>query len=180
MSEALNSDALKELARLSAALIEAEEEVERLDRAMKDAKERARILREQEIPDYMQELGLSKIVLETGETVAYKDDVRLEWDNEKKSRAFVWLEENDFGGLIKTNVIAEFGKGEIEKAKALLERLESEGFSASFKRDVNFQTMCAFLREQIEKGAPVPLDEWGATPIKKAKITAPKKPRAAA
>lgn len=178
MPEALSSDALKEVTRLAKELLKADDAVEKAEKEFKAAKETARILREEDIPNYLQELGLTAIKLETGETVSYKDDVRLEWDDEKKGKAFVWLEENNYGGLIKTTVTTSFGKGELEKARALLERLAEEFKDAvALKRDVNWQTMCAFLREQIEAAAVIPMDEWGAVAIKKATVKFPPKKR---
>lgn len=167
-------DSLQQLAKLANELVGAEAAVEAAEQALKDAKERARQLREEELPDFMQELGISDLKLEGGEKISYKDDVRLEWDAPKKERAFAWLEEHDFGGLIKTEVGASFGKGEIEKAKALLQSLSEQGFETQMKRDVNWQTMCAFLREQIAAGNPIPLEEWGAVAVKKATVKLPK------
>lgn len=178
---AISSDALKEVTRLGNALIEAENKVSEAEQALKDAKEQARILREEDIPEYLKELGLTAIKLDSGETVSYKPDVRLEWDDEQKGRALEWLEgENngEFAGLIKTTVTTNFGKGELEKAKELLAKIEEIfGYAPVLKRDVNWQTMCAFLREQIESGKAIPLDQWGAVAINKATVKGPPKPR---
>lgn len=176
--ETLSPDSLKELTRLANELVAAERAVEEAERALKDAKERERRLREEAVPDFMQELGIAKLALETGETISYKDDVRLEWDATKKDACFAWLEAHGHGGLIKTVVGVGFGKGELEKAKALLARLTEEGLETALKRDVHYQTMCAFLREQIAAGEPIPLEEWGAVSIKKADVKAPRRTRA--
>lgn len=168
-------DSLKELTKLANALIAAEAAVESAEQALKEAKERARQLREEELPDFMQELGVNELRLEGGEKIGYKDDVRLEWDAPKKERAFTWLEEHDFGGLIKTEVSVAFGKGQLEWAKKLMRDLaEAFHLEPEMKRDVNWQTMCAFLREQIAEGNPIPLEEWGAVSIKKATVKLPK------
>jgi hypothetical protein len=80
------------------------------------------------------------------------------------------LEEHDFGGLIKTAVTVQFGKGEDEKAVELYERLVAEGLVVEADREVNAQTLKAFLREQLAAAAPVPLDLFGARPVWVAKI----------
>jgi hypothetical protein len=170
----LGQEELSELARLGQALIDAEEAVEKAEQALKDRKAELRKLVESEIPDYMQECGVSKVTLDGGATIGYKDDVRLEWDEAKKANAFEWLESNDFGGLIKTGVTASFGKGELEKAKELLSKLSESGLEVALKRDVHYQTMCAFLREQIAAGTAIPLEEWGAVAIKKADVKMPR------
>lgn len=171
MPTQLPSEALKELIRLSEALVAAEEAVSAAEMALQEAKRIERNLREQEIPDYMQELGIASMKLESGAIISFKDDVRLEWDHAKKEKAFAWLEAHEFGGLIKTEVSVAFGKGELEQARQLLEKLAEEtGKEAQLTRDVHYQTMCAFLREQISEGASIPLEEWGAVSIKKATV----------
>lgn len=174
MENNIPEDALKHLTSLANQMIEEAARLLKLDTEMKITKERLRKLQEIDIPDYMQELGLSKVELSTGEQISFKDDVRLEWDALKKEKAFEWLEQNEFGGLIKTEVTTSFGKGELDAAKALLARLTEEGAQVALSRDVHYQTMCAFLREQIEKGEAIPLEEWGAKSIKKATIKFPK------
>ena len=143
------------------------------------AKETRRKLQEEDVPSMMEELQLTSFKLQTGETVGWKPDVRLEMDNMKKDEAYNWLEEHDFGGLIKTVVGVQFGKGELEKAKGLLAQLIELGYSEpSLKRDVHYQTMCAFLREQIEKGTDMPLESiFGAVAIKKATVKFPPRPK---
>jgi hypothetical protein len=173
-TEAVSADSLKELNRLAKQLIEADAAVEAAEQALKDAKLAARKLREDEIPDYMQEIGITKVTLDSGDSISYKDDIRLEWDDEKRAKAFKWLEANDYGGLIKTTVAATFGKGELEQAKELFTQLSEAGHSAELDRDVHYQTMCAFLREQVEAGSPIPMEDWGAVSIKKATVTKPK------
>jgi hypothetical protein len=134
-------------------------------------KEFVRRLEEEDIPLAMQELGVDELKLVTGEKVSIKHDVYASLTSESKPAAYNWLEANGFGGLIKTNVSVEFGKGQIEGAESLAEDLQSRGLPVSLGRDVHAQTLKAFLREQLANGSNVPLELFNARPISKAKIS---------
>lgn len=177
--DTVSSTSMEELVAMAQKLVEAGEAVEIAEEAVRLAKETRRKLQEEDIPTMMEELQLTSFKLSTGETIGWKPDVRLEMDNMKKDEAYDWLESHDFGGLIKTIVAVQFGKGELEKAKALLAQLVELGFAEPMlKRDVHYQTMCAFLREQIEKGTDIPLEAiFGAVAIKKATVKFPPRAR---
>jgi hypothetical protein len=165
---------LGEVSALCVALIAADKAIELAEEDLKEKKERARNLREESIPMAMQELGLLDLKLTTGEKVSIKQDVYSAIAAENKPQAFQWLEDHDFGGLIKTEVSIAFGKGELDKAIELAEKLRTEDeLEASLTRNVHAQTMGAFLREQmadVEKSKDFPLDLFGARPVWVAKI----------
>lgn len=167
---------LTEMTDLARALLNADLAVEEADKALKDAKERARVIREETIPNAMQELGITSMVLETGQTLKVAQEVYASIPAAQKSAAFKWLNDNGFGGLIKVSVEADFGKGEAEEAKELLQELTGRGLTTSFSEDVHAQTLKAFLKEQIAKGnEELPLDLFGARPVWTAKVTEPTK-----
>ncbi len=162
---------LDDMAELARALVEAEKVTEKAEENLSKVKERERVLREETIPGAMQELGVEALTLDTGQKLTVKQDVYAAIPKDKKDEAFAWLEENNFGGLIKTEVAVQFGKGELEKAKELLEKLEAEDYAAGITQDVHAQTLKAFLREEIRKGTNIPLEKFGARPVSVAKIT---------
>lgn len=88
-------------------------------------------------------------------------------DPEKQQRGFDWLEENGHGDLIKATVSVEFTKKELERARELATKIEELlGGERLVHVDlsVHWQTLTAFVREQIEKyQAALPLDLLGAT-----------------
>lgn len=165
---------LGEISALCSLMINEERELKEMENAVKAKKERIRSLSEESIPCAMQELGLKQMTMTTGEKVEIKSDVYAAIPAGGKAAAFQWLEENNFGGLIKTEISLEFGKGEMDNAVKLVEKLEEEGFSPMLSRDVHAQTLKAFLREQLEKATDVPLDLFGARPVDITKITNPK------
>jgi hypothetical protein len=156
---------------LCSALTEQRRKVDQIEEELSTVKEFVRRLEEEDIPLAMQELGVDELKLVTGEKVSIKHDVYASLTSESKPAAYNWLEANGFGGLIKTNVSVEFGKGQIEGAESLAEDLQSRGLPVSLGRDVHAQTLKAFLREQLANGSNVPLELFNARPISKAKIS---------
>lgn len=88
-------------------------------------------------------------------------------------RRFVlnWLREHGHGGLIKTEVTVAFGKGEDELAQAAAAALrERFGLEPQQSENIAPQTWLAFIREMIDSGEALPLDDMGVTIGRKAVI----------
>ena len=161
---------LDEMTTLARALVDAESAVEEAEKALKHTKEGARILREETIPSAMQELGIEKLELSTGQKITIAQEVYASIPASSKDEAHRWLEANGFGGLIKVGVTTQYGKGERDEALQLFSELQVRGLNAKFDEGVHAQTLKAFLREQISSGNNMPLELFGARPVWTAKI----------
>lgn len=161
---------LAEIKSLVDSLIEKDKLVSNHESLLKMIKEDARKLREEIIPCALQEHGLTKIVLETGEAISLTQEVYASIPEEKKPLAFKWLTEGGFSGLIKIDVITSFKKGEYENAQSLHEDLFSKGLFSKLSQSVHPQTLKAFLKEQIAAGKDIPLELFGACPVFKVTI----------
>lgn len=75
---------------------------------------------------------------------------------QRREMALKWLEENNCADIIKNEVIVSFDKGENEKAKELLVKLQEEGLYASNEINVNANTLKATLKKEFEKGTNLP------------------------
>lgn len=162
---------LTEMAELARALVDADKNVEAADISLATAKERARLLREETIPSAMQELGLESLVLDTGQKLKVQQEVYASIPAANKLAAYDWLNEHGFGGLIKVEVSTQFAKGDQDKAIDLAQTLRGMGFDPALDQGVHAQTLKAFLKEQLSKGANIPLELFGARPVWTAKIT---------
>jgi len=162
---------LDDMTSLARALVEADDSVRLADEELKAAKERARILREETIPGAMQELGIEELKLSTGQKLSIKQEVYASIPAANKYMAFDWLTEHGFGGLIKVEVITQFGKGELHEAEQLAVQLRDLGLQPMLDQSVHPQTLKAFIKEQLASGANFPLDMFGARPVFVAKIT---------
>ena len=161
---------LDQMSMLARKLKSSDEAIKEQADELKRVQETARVLREETIPSAMQELGLSELKLDTGEKLTIKQDVYASIPVAHRELVFDWLEKHDFDGLIKTTVISQFGRGELEAANEMRDKLRAQGLDAITKREVHHSTMKAFLREQISNGVDIPLDLFGARPVWTAKL----------
>lgn len=161
---------LDDMAALARALLDAEEATKAAEENLKLVKEAERKLREETLPAALQELGVEKLKLDTGQTITVSQEVYCSIPKANKPRAFAWLVENNFGGLIKTQITVDFGKEEREKAAELYRELYDRNLQLSSKDDVHTQTLKAFIKEQLKKSEEFPLDLFGAQPVWTAKV----------
>jgi len=161
---------LQRVVQLAELLLKLRENVERLETQLENAKKDMRRVEQEDLPDLMQELGLETFKLKTGETVEVKPEVDCGITEERRARAHDWLTANGFGGLIKTEVVAKFGRDEREEAVRAANLINGE-----MVERVHPSTLKSFIKEQMAAGNPVPFDLFGVHPYNKVKITAAKK-----
>ena len=161
---------LQRAVQLAELLLKLRQNVERLETELEAAKKDMRRVEQEDLPDLMQELGLETFKLTTGELIEVKPEVDCGISEERRARAHAWLTENGFGGLIKTEVVAKFGREEREAAVACAQQIGGEMIER-----VHPSTLKSFVKEQMAAGNPVPFDLFGVHPYNKVKITAAKK-----
>ncbi len=166
---------LKKLARLAKDLIHAEHEVDRLTEELRLATERARIIREETIPNVMLEEEIKEITLDSGERLKVDQEVYCQIPANGKEKAYKWLNSHGHGGLIKTEVTISYGKGELKKAATFTASLIQKGLDASLDQSVHASTLKAFIKEQIKSRKRIPLSIFGARPVWTTKIIPAKK-----
>ncbi len=168
---------LKELERIAPLVERARDNrrrIEELESFLKTAKATERKLLDIEIPELMQELDLTAITTADGATVDIIPFVDARIPVKKQPQAFGWLRENDFGDLIKHQVISQFAAGEDDAAFAAKLYLEESGFNVEDKVSVHPMTLKAWVREQDAKGTEIPEDLFGVYRGQTTKIKEPK------
>lgn len=161
---------LQRVVQLAELLLKLRENATRLEDELKAAKEDVRRVEQEDLPDLMQELGLQTFKLSSGELVDVKQDVDCGISEERRARAHAWLTENGFGGLIKTEVVAKFGRDERDAAVAAAQQIGGEMIER-----VHPATLKSFVKEQMEAGRAIPFDLFAIHPFNRVKITAAKK-----
>jgi hypothetical protein len=161
---------LQRALKLAELLLAARKHLEAVEAQLKTAKEDVRRLEQEDLPELMQELGLETFKLTTGETIEVKQDIECGISEERRARAHAWLTDNGFGGLIKTEVVAKFGRDERDAAVAAAEQIGGE-----MVERVHPSTLKSFVKEQMEAGRAIPFDLFAIHPFNRVKITAAKK-----
>lgn len=183
-------ESINKIALLAMRLKFQDKMVEEMESRLKVMKAERQQVQENDLPLALDEAGVSSFTLSDGSKIEVKPVVQgtipsLGTINRAKPAdqlalrtrrlfALKWLEEHNHGGLIKTEVVAEFGKGELEEAQAAYNALTSMGCAATIEENVNPQTYSAWARELIEQGEMPPFDELGIFVGRKATVKLPK------
>ena len=144
--------------------------VESLEADLKAAKELARTIREQELPEAMQSANLMEIKLTDGSKISIEQFYKGHISEANRDKAHDWLMANGHGGIIKHEITVKFGKDEDEKASNTLERLKQQGLDPAVKQGVHSQKLNAFVKEQLTGGKDIPADLFGIYVGSRAKI----------
>ena len=144
--------------------------VESLEADLKAAKELARTIREQELPEAMQSANLMEIKLTDGSKISIEQFYKGHISEANRDKTHDWLMANGHGGIIKHEITVKFGKDEDEKATNTLERLKQQGLAPEVKQGVHSQTLNAFVKEQLTGGKDIPADLFGIYVGSRAKI----------
>lgn len=123
------SDKLREIQAMGRELHTLQSEIEAIETDLKSKKSQATVIVHKKLPDLLGELHLDRLGLTDVEAdiVAenyYKANISAEWDEDRRERAFKWLEDNGFGSLVKHEVTYSFRKGEENKAHWLTSLIE--------------------------------------------------------
>jgi hypothetical protein len=142
-----------------------------------DLSNRLNDVRMRQLPEAMQRVGVDKFrCAETGTEAELKFECSgaLGSDEEERERKLNILCEHGADEIVKTEVIAAFGKGEDIKAQALLGELSRRQLNVAMRRNIHHQTLKAWIKERMEEGATLPLSEIGLWYGQIAKIKRPR------
>ena len=151
----------QELSELCTRLLELQKQITKCEDNIKNLRNEERLLSENEIPNLMQQSGISSLKLTDGSSVEVKPFYAAKIPVSKTDEAFDWLSSHGYGDLIKNQVSLTFGKSEDNVANSLVEDLKSKGHNVSQKKKVEPMTLKAFVREQIQNGQKLPMDLFG-------------------
>ena len=163
-------DALRDVARR---LRDKKREVTDLDERLSEAKAEVRAIESKELVDLMAEVGVDRVGLPAeGNYPAcdaelkpyYHAVISADWEPEKRQAAFAWLDGAGHGDLIKTAITVLIPRDDRAVALSIQHYLEQCGVQHTVQLDVPWNTLTAFVREQVEKyHRTPPLETLGAT-----------------
>lgn len=119
------------------------------------------LVSEVDLPELMKEIGMKKFTLTSGEEILIDHQTFASITKKNQPDAFKWLKDNNFDGIIKGEVKVALGKGEIEQIAEIARILSLNGFDSTHSKSVHWQTLKAFVKEQIEEGSNFPRELFG-------------------
>lgn len=155
-TEAPKLDGLGELSVAIRRMLEYSDEVETIEKQLAEAKARLQEVRVGKIPQLMAELGLSEVKTEMGHKVFIDTMVSCKFFPDFKPAALSWLEENNYGGLIKHNVSVVFGKDSEQEVSSVVNAIKAAGFEPTVDKGVHPMTLKAWATRQVEDGGEIP------------------------
>jgi len=167
----INTNEVTDIASKCNELLKLQKQVATAEEALKKLKEQERKISEEEIPNLMQNAGVSHLGLDDGTKVEVKPFYSARIPTSRTDEAFDWLRQNNFADLIKNNVSLSFNRGDDNMAKSLVAELREKGHNVKQAEKVEPMTLKAFVREQIEKGRDIPQDIFGVYVGNKTKLT---------
>lgn len=170
-------DTLKTLHKTLEEAVQLELLTQQMEADLTAAKSNLHAIKIAKIPDLMAQLGMEQLTWQ-GWKVKVSDFINgsLPSDPEKREKAILWLENNEGGPLIKTEVKVVFAKSQHEEAMKVAEQLTQTGFAPTLTNGVHSSTLCAWARERIKSGAPLDIDLLGLFTGRVAKFSQVKKP----
>ena len=135
-----------------------DQEVEILEKNLKQKKKDFEYLSGEVIPTMMAEMGLSQLKLMDGSLIDVKPNYSANITIANRDAAFNWLRTNGLGDIIKNEISVSFGRNEDNKAADYAALAAERGYQPTQKLKVEPMTLKALVRERIEKGKEMPTE----------------------
>lgn len=177
--EAADVSSIPSDAGLSRLRIAAQRMVEQRQR-VEDLKEQLRVanieLYETEtrtLPDLFAEIGTDRIGLpEAGVDVVVKPhvhaNIKADWPEEQREAGYAHLEAVGGGDLVRNEVVVIFPRGHFDELQEWMDRVSKLNLpfdppDMGVQKTVPWNTLTAFVKEQIKRGTVLDLEKLGAT-----------------
>lgn len=175
VSSTPNDKATARLRNMAQAMVTQAATVAKLEEQLEAAKKKYNELAMEKMPSLMNELNVDKFGMPGDPGVDlilspyYHAVIQSDWPEEKREAAFRELERIGGADLIKNIVTFQFGRGDHNLVRAFLAAIGELDFGDGVLPDptvemtVPWNSLTAFVREQVEAGNPPALDKLGAT-----------------
>ena len=153
-----NTENIQSLADQVEKLNTLDQQVQSLEKDLKQKKKDFEYLSGEVIPTMMAEMGLSQLKLMDGSSVDVKPNYSANITIANRDAAFNWLRNNGLGDIIKNEILVSFGRNEDNKAADYAALAQERGFQPTQKLKVEPMTLKALVRERIEAGKELPTE----------------------
>jgi len=135
-----------------------DQQVQLLEKDLKQKKKNFEHLSGEVIPTMMAEMGLSQLKLMDGSSVDVKPNYSANITIANRDAAFNWLRTNGLGDIIKNEISVSFGRNEDNKAADYAALASERGYQPTQKLKVEPMTLKALVRERIEADKEMPTE----------------------
>lgn len=172
----LPSDAgLAKVAELASLVIRLETDIAEREADINTIKERLRQVQESLLPEAMATIGVAEFKLEDGSKVTVKPFYSAKIGDDNREVCHTWLRDHGFTELIKHEIVVQVNRGKDDQAKQLAKVANELQLPFVDKEGVHPSTLTAFVKEQVEKGSDLPLEQFKVFIGRKAKVAGAKR-----
>lgn len=168
-----NSNLTAVLNQLADELVAALQEVADAEQTLKEKKAYADDIAQVRIPAATDGLE-GKFDLGNDRTLEVKEEIRASVAGDKLAPAVQWLDEHDYGSIVKRTLVFEFGKDDDEKVKKFKEAvtpiIREQKLVMKEKTAIHPQTLLAWVKERLKEGDKLPIETFGIFRQKTAKV----------
>lgn len=167
-----SADSLKRLAKLAADAKLATDRVALLEVRLKEETAALKAITEREIPDIMEEIGLTDFRLTDGTRIQIKEDIRCSVSADRRIAVKEYFDEHGLSGMVKRAISIEFNAGEEKWANKFEADLRKRKHEVRTKIDyiVHPSTLKAWVTRALEESKEIPLDLFGVFRQRRAKV----------
>jgi len=135
-----------------------DQDIESIEKNLKQKKKDFEHLSGEVIPTMMAEMGLSHLKLMDGSSIDVKPNYSASITIANRDAAFQWLRDNNLGDIIKNEISVSFGRNEDTKAADYANLASERGYQPTQKLKVEPMTLKALVRERLENGKEMPTE----------------------
>jgi len=160
---------MRRLGELARYQLKVEQELAELETAVVTKKQELAKVSEMDIPDLMDEIGIDEFRLSNGVRLTVSPYFTGKITT---PQALEWLEDNDYGDLIKGQVSIPYPKGfDQAQLKAIVMMAEQLGLRADNREEVHHSTLKAWIKEMVTKGVEFPRELFNVYVGRKTKLS---------
>jgi O-succinylbenzoate synthase len=152
---------LQQVATAAQRMLTLQRKIAEAEEWVKTHKEMLQNMRQTEIPELMDSVGMASFVLDSGQTVEVKPVCAGSIPKANEAEAIQWIRKNGHGGIVKHKLEVSLGKGQDKLAPKVVSELKKLGVEVTQKEFVHPQTLGAWARELVEKGKTFPAELLG-------------------
>ena len=153
-----------------------------LEQQVKHLDEQIKRVEREDLPEMFTNAGISSLTVEaTGNHPEFIAERKTAYNAgipaDKRMEAFIWMEQNKHGDLVKSVIDITLGMQEHKKRLEVMELLANHksdlfpnGVEFYNHESVHHMTLKAFVKREIEAGRTIPMDLLGAFVFEEVKI----------
>lgn len=160
---------LARLGDLARHQLDIENELAELEKRLVEKKQELAKVSEMDIPDLMDELGIDEFRLRNGVRLTVNPYFTGKITSQE---ALDWLNDNDYGDIIKGQVSIPYPKGfDQSKLVALVSAAQQLGLSPDNREEVHHSTLKAWIKEMVMGGKEFPRELFNVYVGRKTKLS---------